>query len=130
VGLPLKIQVTDNRSFSKTVHLDGKLNNETVAALDDELDKIAASPVTVLVFDLKGLDYISSAGLRSIFRIQKVMAARAGRTVLVNPQPPVQKVLDIVKAVDVAAVFASLEELDAYLDLMQRRIVDGERAAE
>ena len=124
--MPLNIRVTQSRPFSKTVHLEGRLNNETVAALDAELNRIANSPATAVVLDLAGVDYINSEGIRSIFRLRKMMAARSGQTLLVNLQPQVQKVLDIVNAVDVTAVFASVQELDEYLDLMQRRIVEGE----
>jgi hypothetical protein len=38
----------------------------------------------------------------------------------------VQKVFDIVKAADLATVFTSVEELDRYLDAMQRKVVDGQ----
>ena len=124
--MPLNIRVTQSRPFSKTVHLEGRLNNETVAALDQELNRIANSPATAVVLDLAGVDYINSEGIRSIFRLRKMMAARSGKTLLVNLQPQVQKVLDIVNAVDVTAVFASVQELDEYLDLMQRKIVEGE----
>jgi hypothetical protein len=54
------------------------------------------------------------------------MAERAGRIVLLNAQPQVQKVFEIVKAADLAAVFSSVEELDRYLDTMQRKVVRGE----
>jgi anti-anti-sigma factor len=124
--LALTIRVTENRPFSRTVHLGGKLNNETADALDEALNRIADSPATVVVFDLAGLEYISSIGLRSIFRIQKIMAARSGKALLVNPQPQVRKVLEIISAVDITAVFASVQELDRYLDLMQRKVIDGE----
>ena len=124
--MPLKIQISENRAFSRTVHLDGRLDNDTVGALDLALDWLPASKVDVVVFDLEGLEYISSAGLRTIFRVQKLMAERSGKALLVNPTPQVRKVLEIVKAVDLAAVFASNEELDAYLDVIQRRIMDGE----
>jgi hypothetical protein len=40
---------------------------------------------------------------------------------LANLQPPVQKVFDIVRALPAADIFASVEEMDAYLDAMQRR---------
>ena len=43
-----------------------------------------------------------------------------------NPQPAVRKALDIVQAIPPGGVFASVEELDAYLDLMQRRVRDPE----
>src|SRR5262245_29354304 len=124
--MALNVRMTQNGSFSRTVHLDGRLDSETVALLDSELSDLADSPVAVVVFDLAGLDYISSAGLRSIFGTRKAIAARSGRVVLLNARPQVQKVFDIVKAPDLAAVFTSVEELDRYLDAMQRRVVDGQ----
>jgi anti-anti-sigma factor len=107
------------------VYLEGRLNNETVALFDEELKKIVSSTASVVVFDLSGLEYISSAGLRSIFGVQKVMTARSGKAVLANPQPAVRKVLEIVNAVDLTAVFKSVDELDRYLDTMQRKVIDG-----
>ncbi|MGH9335297.1 MAG: STAS domain-containing protein, partial [Vicinamibacteria bacterium] len=111
----LKVQSQEGRSFTRTMTLDGRLDAETVADFDVELDKALESPMKVLVFDLAKLEYISSAGLRSIFRAQKAMKARAGKVLLVNVKPQIQKVLDIVKAVDVGSVFRSVEELDHYL---------------
>jgi hypothetical protein len=54
------------------------------------------------------------------------MSARSGKALLVNPQPPVRKVLEIVNAADISAVFSSVHELDRYLEAMQRKVVDGE----
>ena len=124
--MALTVRVTQDRSFSRTVHLQGRLDSDTVARLDDELSRLADSAVDVVVFDLEGLEYISSAGLRSIFGMRQALAARSGRIVLLNARPQVQKVLDIVKAADLAAVFTSVEELDRYLDAMQRKVVDGQ----
>ena len=53
---------------------------------------------TNLIFDLAKLEYISSAGLRTIFKTKKATAKSGGATFVVNPQPQVQKVFDIVKA--------------------------------
>jgi anti-anti-sigma factor len=121
----LTVNVVEGRSFSKTVFLEGRLNNETVDVLDQALARIVATPTRVVVFDLADLEYISSAGLRSFFRIQKVMAQRGGRAVLLSPRPPVQKVLEIANATDLTGVYATAEELDQYLDEVQRQIVDG-----
>ena len=124
--MALTVRVTQDRSFSRTVHLRGRLDSDTVAFLDDELSSLADSPVDVVVFDLEDLEYISSAGLRAIFSTRQTLAARSGRIVLLNARPQVQKVFDIVKATDLAAVFTSVEELDRYLDAMQRKVVDGQ----
>jgi anti-anti-sigma factor len=124
--MALKVRVSQDRSFSRTIHLNGRLDHDSVAVLDTELDKVANQPVDVLIYDLAGLEYISSAGLRSIFGGRKGTTEQFRRLVLVNAQPQVQKVLDIIKAVDLATVFGSVEELDRYLDAMQRRVVDGQ----
>lgn len=113
------VRVVDGRSFAKTVFLEGRLNNDTVAVLDEALARIVASPTRVVVFDLAGLEYISSAGLRSFFRIQKVMTQRAGKAVLLSPRPAVQKVFEIANATDLTAVYATAEDLDRYLDTLQ-----------
>ena len=124
--MSLKLRTAENRPFSRILYLQGRLDNETIAVFDQELERITATDVSYVVFDLAGLEYISSVGLRSIFRTQKLMASRSGKALLVNPQPQVKKVLEIVGAVDLSAVFASVEELDQYLDVMQRKVIEGE----
>ena len=124
--MSLKIQVQEGRPLTQTVALVGRLDTETAPALDAKMDRLLESPVKVIVFDMSGLDYISSAGLRSLFRVQRSMKSRAGEALLVSVQPQVQKVFDIVKSVDVKSVFRDLAELDDYLDAMQHRVTRGE----
>jgi len=123
--MSLKIELQEGRPLTQTVALVGRLDTETAPNLEAEIDRLLASPVQVIVFDLGGLDYISSAGLRSLFRAQKSMKARAGEALLVKPQPQVQKVFESVKAVELKSVFRDLAELDEYLDAMQRRATRG-----
>lgn len=124
--MSLNVRTEDARSFTKTIYLKGSLDTETVSTFDQELDTVLESPFKVLVLDLSELEYLSSAGIRSMFRAQKSMKARAGKALIVNPQPAVQKVFDIVKAVDLSAVFASVQELDKYLDTIQRKMKEEE----
>ena len=119
--MALNVRVTETRPFSRTLRLEGRLDSETAPVLDGEVAKVVNSTATVMVLNLADLEYISSAGLRSIFSAQQSMAKRAGRTVLVNAQPQVQKVFDIVKALPAQSVFKSVAELDQYLDYMQRK---------
>ena len=123
--MALNVRVTEGRPFSKTLHLQGKLDNESVGILDAELNRVVSADVSVIVFDLADLDYISSSGLRAIFRTRKTMHERSGKVLLINPKPQVQKVFEIVNATDLSAVFTSVEELDQYLDAMQRKVIDG-----
>ena len=110
------------------VHVGGRLDAMTFGEFDKAmlalLPRLGDSGTVVV--DLAGLEYVSSAGLRSFARIRKSMRARHGHTLLLNPQAQVRKVFDIVKAVPVSEVFASTQELDAYLDRMQRQITEGD----
>jgi anti-sigma B factor antagonist len=122
--MALSIELLQQRSRTNTLRLSGRLDDETAADLDRELDKVLGGPLDVLVFDLDGLEYTTSAGLRSFMRAQKEMGQRGGKVLFVNVQAPVQKVFDIVKAVNLASVFRNLKELDSYLDAMQRKTRD------
>jgi anti-anti-sigma factor len=119
----LTISIEEPRPGTRTVALNGRLDNQSAAELDRRLEELWPGPFDVLVFDLKHLSYISSLGIRSLFHAQKQMRQRQGESLFVDPQPAVRKVFDMVMAVDLASVFASTEELDAYLDSMQRKVL-------
>lgn len=111
---------------SQRVEIGGRLDTHTYGELDDRLTLVLASKVQSLLLDLAQLDYISSAGVRSIFRARKLLTERGGKVVLANAQPQVQKVFDIVKAVPLSEIFRSVEDADAYLDKIQKKIVAGD----
>jgi anti-anti-sigma factor len=110
-----------------TITLEGRLDTNTAPDLDRVLDSVLVRKgITRMVFDLGKLEYLSSAGIRCFVRARKALEPDGGRVAIVNPQPAVQKVLDIVKAIPPGGVFRSVAELDAYLDEMQRKVREGE----
>ena len=120
----MSLKITVTRSKSPTLALAGRLDTNTAPELDKELDKIlAGGRIERLVFDVASLDYLSSAGIRCFIRARKAIEPGGGKVAVVNPQPAVRKVLDIVKALP-GGIFSSTAELDAYLDDMQRQVRD------
>ncbi|GAB2651395.1 STAS domain-containing protein [Arenimonas aestuarii] len=124
MNLDVHIQPASNGS--QRVALGGRLDTHSYQQLDMQLAPLLASTVNSLVLDLANLEYISSAGVRSIFKARKALAGRGGRVVVVNPQPQIQKVFDVVKAVPLNEIFSSVAEADAYLDAMQKKVLRGE----
>ena len=124
--MSLEIEIYPPVNGNQYVVLGGRLDTNTYEQLDDALEPLlmSAKPAMVLVMDLSHLDYISSAGIRSIFKARKVLATREGRVLVVNPQPQIRKVFDVVKAVPLNEIFTSVQELDEYLDEMQRRVLE------
>lgn len=122
----MSLKITE---FAKpaTIELAGRLDSTTAPQLDAVLDRLLSRKgVTRLIFDLSQLAYLSSAGVRCFIRARKGIEPGGGKVAVVNPQPAVQKVLDIVKAIPAAGIFKDVAELDAYLDEMQRQVREGE----
>ena len=121
--MPLQIDQSQQKDVAQ-LRLIGELDTTTSPQLAPVIEQLQASPPSVLVLNLKDLVYISSAGLRYVFQMKKLMKAHGGRFVISEPSPQVKKVFEIVKAVPVQSVFASTAELDDYLDKMQRQVSD------
>ena len=100
----------------------GRLDTSTYPILEQRVDVVLKESPHTLVFDMEMLDYISSMGVRVIAKAQKLMKAYNGRVVLLNLQPQIEKVFDIIKALPSQQVFSNMQELDDYLDRMQRQM--------
>ncbi len=123
--MSLTIVIEDNGT--PVVSLAGRLDTHTAPELDGELARLLTGEVPQrLVFDLSQLEYLSSAGIRCFVRARKAVEPKGGKVALINPQPPVRKVLDIVKAMPPGGIFSSIAELDAYLDDIQRQMRERE----
>jgi anti-anti-sigma factor len=121
----MSLKITVDKSPTPTLKLVGRLDTDTAPQLDGELNKVLGrKDIKRLVFDLSGLDYLSSAGIRCFVRARKAVEPGGGTVAIVNPQPGVRKVLDIVKAIPAKGIFANVAELDEYLDAMQKQVRD------
>ena len=121
----MSLKITVDKSPTPTLKLVGRLDTDTAPQLDGELNKLLGrKDIKRLVFDLSGLDYLSSAGIRCFVRARKAVEPGGGTVAILNPQPGVRKVLDIVKAIPAKGIFASVAELDEYLDAIQKQIRD------
>lgn len=78
-----------------TLTIVGRLDTVTSVQLSNEVDQVFATGASNLVFDLKGLDYISSAGLRVLLVAQKQAAAKGTKLELTGVSASVKQILDI-----------------------------------
>jgi anti-anti-sigma factor len=107
------------------VAMSGSLDSDTAPAFEQTLDEVVAADWQLVVLDMQDLAYISSAGLRVVFRNAKALK-RSGRSLAVaNRQPQIEKVFEILQALPDMAVFANEQELDDYLDAMQSKARGG-----
>jgi anti-anti-sigma factor len=118
----MPLEIVAEPSNPSTLALVGRLDSTTAPELEAALDRVLKQAPPRLVFDLSRLEYLSSAGIRCFVRARKALEPGGGKVAIVNPQPAVRKVLEIVKAVPAGGIFKDVAELDAYLDEMQRQV--------
>ncbi len=82
--------------------LSGRLDTVTSPQLESVLDEVLPG-ATDLVFDLEGLEFISSAGLRLILRAQKTMNTQ-GSMRLTHVADAVAEIFDITGFTDFLAI--------------------------
>ena len=82
-----------------TIALEGRLDTTTAPELETEL-KTALNGVTNLVFDLKALEYISSAGLRVLLSAQKTMN-KQGEMTITGANETIMEIFDVTGFVDI-----------------------------
>ena len=92
--------IDKQRSDAKlTVTLTGRLDTTTApeleSALENELDGVKE-----LVFEIRDLDYISSAGLRVLLSAQKTMNQQVSMVVR-NAQEPIREIFEVTGFTDI-----------------------------
>ena len=119
--LTTTVDIDEAQSLAR-VSLLGALNTDTAPEFEQQLQSVIESGYNLTVLDMKGLDYISSAGLRVIFKAAKHAKSAGHRLAAANRKPHIDKVFEILKALPDMAVFANDQELDEYLDAMQSKV--------
>ena len=124
--MSLTIEVVNQAADCTKMYLIGRLDTNTAQQLEGIIDKEVNEKTNMLTFDLANLEYISSAGLRVLFKTSKALKKHGGHFALMHLQPQIQKVLDIVKALPTVPIFRNEQEMDEYLDAMQKKVLDGD----
>ena len=93
----------------------GRMDAASVAGFDAEFNKQIAEGVKVFVLDLADLEYISSAGLRSILAAGKKTKIQQGKIVLCSLKAMVREVFEISGFASLFSIFDSRDAAIAQL---------------
>ncbi len=94
--------------------------------LDNEITNAFERDIKTLVIDMSSVKFISSAGIGVIFKAKTTATRKDANFAMINLQPQVEKVFEIMRILPTLNVFESVEELDEYLGKVQRKITDGD----
>jgi anti-sigma B factor antagonist len=122
--MSLQVSITTGQEGSYLITLGGRLDTNTYLDLEERIGPVLKSSPRLLVFDLEKLEYISSMGIKSLVTARKAVKSQDGHVVLINPQPQIRKVFDIVSALPREAIFSSRQEADRFFDMVQKKEIE------
>ena len=90
--------------------IKGRIDTMHSSALEDEVNQLFDAGEKDLIFNCRGMNYISSSGLRVFLVAQKKAMALNGKLLLCNMQPGIQEVFRISGFSNLFKIFESQEE--------------------
>ncbi len=115
---------SDKTTGTVTLLLEGSLDSNTCALLDKQITETCVSSLKALVFDMQQVSFVSSAGIGMIIKAKVSLKRKAVESSLINLQPQVKRVFEIMQLLPSMNVFENRSELDEYLSKIQDRILD------
>jgi anti-anti-sigma factor len=119
--MSLKVNSAETRPGVFTVSPIGSLDGNTYTILETTVDLILKESPDVLIFDMEYLDYINSMGVRILLKAKKTLDKGSGKIIFMHLQRQIKKVFEILNALPTLQVFSNIQELDDYLDAMQKK---------
>ncbi len=105
----MSISITDFGDV-KVLYLENKLDVSLSLAVEADIDKMIDSGVRKIVIDLRGVEYLSSSGLRIFISSMRKINELDGKLVLSSITPMVRKIFKIVELEDLFQIYNNAEE--------------------
>lgn len=86
---------TQKEANANVLALTGRMDAVTAPEFEAAIKQLLADNVICFVVDFKGLDYISSAGLRALLATAKLLKGKGGQLRFANITGTVKEVFDI-----------------------------------
>ena len=101
---------TERRDGILTFAIQGRLDGYGAGQLSDAVQASLQDDDRSIVFDLTGLSYLSSAGIRVLLAVKKQLKERSGILALAGMQEYPRNVLDMAGVAPVFSIYAGVEE--------------------
>jgi anti-sigma B factor antagonist len=126
--MPLTVSSSEKMPRVFILYPVGSLDSNTYGVLEKKVEYLLREgQAKHITFDMAGVDYISSMGVRVVLKAQKELKHLGGSLTMMNLQPQIKKVFEIINALPSMQVFSSIQELDGYLAEMQKQTIQGKQ---
>lgn len=104
---------TDNTQSVSVMTVRGQVDSETAPELDSALTKLLSDGRNRIVLNLQAVEFLSSAGLRALFKALKGAQGSGGDVRLASVSEPIEVILRTVGMMQMFKMFPTTEEAAA-----------------
>jgi anti-anti-sigma factor len=104
----------EKRGDVRVIGLRGRLDATTAPGVEKRLLALVAQGEVRIAFDLSGLNYISSLGLRVLMIVAKQVQTAGGKLALATLNDSVREIFNLAGFTHLFSVFQTLDEAEAY----------------
>lgn len=97
------------------VQVAGYADTKTYKILEEKVEPLLNKSTRAIILDFKDLDYISSMGLRVVFKVKQELVNNGATIAITNLKPQVKKVFEAIKVLP-EYYFSTMQEAEKYLD--------------
>jgi anti-anti-sigma factor len=115
------VHIVPREEGSYLVSLNGHLDSKTAESFEAKLFSILSPAAKLLIFDMSNLAYISSMGIRLIFKAEKALEINGGKVLMVNVQPQIQKIFKIAAVFSKYQILKTVEEAETFSTEMRKQ---------
>jgi anti-anti-sigma factor len=105
----------------------GSIDSVTYVELEKAIQPFLIPSTKVLIFNMQGVTYVSSMGIAAVLKTRKAIEQNKGNFIMINLQPQIKAVFEIIKALPDMRVFESMKEADEYLTQIQRKEIEKQK---
>lgn len=126
--MALDIKVIKKNNYVYSVELNGSIDSDTYEELDQALKEIVDEKTKAIVLDMGGINYISSIGVRVIVSTKNALKKKNATFAMVNLQPQIKKVFDVLNILPIIDIFEDMPEADKYIDQVIKEEIEKQNA--
>jgi len=102
--------IEEIRDGIKIFYLRGRLDSNTSQGLEDELFRAISAGSKKIIVDFENLDYISSAGLRVVFKANKALLREDGRVILCSMRKYIREIFKTTGIDDFVPILDTMDD--------------------
>lgn len=125
--MTLDIKITKKKDYVYLVELKGSIDTDTHEKIEEELSEIINEKTRAVVFDMGKVDYISSIGIKVIIGAKKTLEGQNSSFAMINLQPQIKKVFEMLKILPMFDIFDDMPEADKYIDQIIKEEIEKQK---